>query len=94
MGKGQVVVVLRAFPKEVMENLEPVVKKIEEKLPKERYTLMKWEPVDIAFGYRAVDLYVVMPENIEGGTEELEELIKSVDEIDNVEVVYFSRIGA
>ncbi len=90
---GQVIVVVRAYPSEVLENLEPLVKKVEEKLPKDRYALMKWEPVEIAFGYRAVDLYIVMPENIEGGTEEVEDIVKSVEGIDNVDVVYISRLG-
>ena len=90
---GRVVVVIRAYPTSVMENLEPLVKKIGEKLPKDKYVLMKWEPVEIAFGYRAVDLYIVMPENLEGGTEEVEEAIKSVEGIDNVDIIYVSRLG-
>ncbi len=90
---GKVVVVIRAYPEGIVENLEGLVRKVEEKLPKERYTLMKWEPVDIAFGYRAIDLYILMPENIEGGTEEVEEIVKSVEGIENIDVVYVSRLG-
>ena len=90
---GKVVVVIRAYPEGVVENLESIVKRVEEKLPKDRYLIMKWEPVDIAFGYRAIDLYIMMPEEIEGGTEELEELVKSVEGIENIDVVYVSRLG-
>lgn len=90
---GQVVVVIRAYPEGIVENLEELVKKIEAAIPRERYSIMKWEPVDIAFGYRAIDLYIVMPENVEGGTEELEEKIKSVEGIENVDVMYVTRLG-
>ncbi len=90
---GKVVVVIRAYPEGVVENLESLVKKVEEKLPKDKYLIMKWEPVDIAFGYRAIDLYIMMPENVEGGTEEVEEIVKSVEGIENIDVVYVSRLG-
>ena len=89
---GKVVAVIRAYPKEVMEDFTELIKKLEEKLPKEKYSIMKWEHVDIAFGYRALDIYFMMPEDIEGGTEELEQIVKGLDEIDNVDVVYVSRI--
>jgi len=91
---GYVVVVIRAYPKEVREDLENVVEKIKQKIGDKAYNIMKWEPVDIAFGYRAIDLYISMPENMESGTEEIEEIIRSVEDIENVDVVYLTRIGA
>ncbi|MDK6027798.1 elongation factor 1-beta [Ignisphaera sp. 4213-co] len=91
---GNVIVVVRAFPKEVMNDFTALLDKIRMKIKGSAYELAKWESVDIAFGYKALDLYFIMPEDIEGGTENLEELIKSVDDIDNVEVVYITRIGA
>ncbi|RLG77587.1 MAG: elongation factor 1-beta [Thermoprotei archaeon] len=90
---AQVLVVLKVYPKDVMENLEPLVKKIEKALPQEKYKIAKWEPLDIAFGYKALMLYVTMPEETEGGTEELEEVIRGVDEVDNVEVEYITRLA-
>lgn len=90
---GNVIVVLRAYPKEVMEDFTKLIEKIQLKVKETVYSLMKWEPVEIAFGYKALDLYFIMPEDIEGGTENLEEIIKSVDDIDNVEVVYITRVG-
>mgnify|MGYP000397903017 CR=1 FL=1 len=89
---GKVVAVIRAYPKEVMEDFTPLIKKLEEKLPKEKYSIMKWDPVDIAFGYRALDIHFIMPEDIEGGTEELEQIVKELEDIDNVDVIYVSRI--
>ncbi len=89
---AKVVAVIRAYPKGVVENLEKIVNKIVEVLPKDKYALLKWEPVDIAFGYRAIDLYIMMPEELEGGTEELEEKIKSVEDVENVDVQYITRV--
>ncbi len=89
---GKVVAVIRAYPKEVMEDFTQLIKKLEERLPKEKYSIMKWELVDIAFGYRALDIYFMMPEDIEGGTEELEQIVKGLEEIDNVDVIYVSRV--
>jgi len=91
---GYVVVVIRAYPKEVREDLENIVEKIKQKIGGKAYNIMKWEPVDIAFGYRAIDLYISMPEDMESGTEEIEEIIRSVEDIENVDVVYLTRIGA
>ncbi|MEM0027232.1 MAG: elongation factor 1-beta [Ignisphaera sp.] len=91
---GNVVVVVRAYPKEVMEDFTRIIEKIQLKIKETVYALMKWEPVEIAFGYKALDLYFILPEDIEGGTENLEEIIKSVDDIDNVEVIYVTRVGA
>jgi len=90
---AQVLAVLKVYPKDVMENLEPLVRKIESVLPQEKYRIAKWEAMDIAFGYKALMLYVVMPEETEGGTEELEEVVRSVDEVDNVEVEYVTRLA-
>ncbi len=90
---GYVVAVIRAYPKEVREDLDSIVDKIRQRIGNKAYNIMKWEPIDIAFGYRAIDLYISMPEDI-GGTEEIEEIIKSVEDIENVDIVYITRIGA
>lgn len=89
---GKVIAVIRAYPKDIVSDFTELVRKLEEKLPKDRYKIVKWEPVDIAFGYRALEIYFLMPEELEGGTEELENIVKSVEDVDNVDVVYVSRI--
>lgn len=88
-----VLAVIRAYPKEVMEDFTGLVLKLGSRLQEKGFTLMKWDPVDIAFGYKALDLYVIMPEEQEGGTETVEEIVKSVEEIDNVDVVYITRLS-
>lgn len=88
-----VLVVIRAYPKEVIEDFTGLLLKLGSRLQEKGFTLMRWDPVDIAFGYRALDLYIIMPEEQEGGTEVVEEVIKSVEEIDNVDVVYITRLS-
>ncbi|MEM1560300.1 MAG: elongation factor 1-beta [Ignisphaera sp.] len=90
---GKVIAVIRVYPKELTENFEPLVSKVNNAIKNSVYELMKWEAIDIAFGYRALDLYFLMPEDIERGTEELEELIRGIDDVDNIDVVYVTRIG-
>ncbi|MEM0153536.1 MAG: elongation factor 1-beta [Ignisphaera sp.] len=90
---GKVIAVIRVYPKELTENFEPLVSKVNNAIKNSIYELMKWEAIDIAFGYRALDLYFLMPEDIERGTEELEELIRGIDDVDNIDVVYVTRIG-
>ncbi len=91
---GKVIAVIRIYPKELTENFEPIVNKVQNVIKNSVYELMKWEAIDIAFGYKALDIYFLMPEDIERGTEELEELIKGIDDVDNIDVVYVTRIGA
>lgn len=90
---GRVVAVIRVYPKELTENFEPLVEKVRNAIKDRVYDLMKWEATDIAFGYKALDLYFIMPEDMERGTEELEELIRSIDDVDNIDVIYITRIG-
>lgn len=91
---GYVVAILRAYPRELTENLAEIVNKIKSKIEGTCFDILKWEAVDIAFGYKALDLYFRMPEDMEGGTEALEDVVKSVEEIENVDVLYVTRIGA
>lgn len=90
---AMVLTVIRAYPKEVIEDLSSLAYKIESNLKEKGYELVKWEAVDIAFGYKALDLYVLIPEEQAGGTEEAEETVKKVEEIDNVDVVYITRVS-
>jgi elongation factor 1-beta len=88
-----VLVVARAYPKEVLEKFENLVEKIALMLKEKGLTLMRWESIDIAFGYKALDLYVIMPEEQEGGTDILEEALRGIEEIDNVDIVYITRLS-
>ncbi len=88
---ARVAVVLKVFPSDA--GLEPreLASRIKERLPSEFEVLAEGEE-PIAFGLKALKLVVAMPEDMEGGTERLEEAIKSVEGVDQVEVESVSRM--
>jgi elongation factor 1-beta len=88
---ARVAVAIRVFPSSVDVNLEELVKRIESSLPPQ-YSLVRFGEVPIAFGYKALRLVITMPEETEGGTEELEALIRGVEGVDEVEVEVVHRI--
>lgn len=87
---AKVAVLLRVFPEDVTTDLENLVNEIKKRLPSE-YALELWDTEPIAFGLKALRLLILMPENAEGGTEPLEELISQVPGVSQVEVVMVHR---
>jgi len=88
---ARVAVAVRVFPSGVDVNLEDLVERIKGSLPPQ-YVLVKSSEVPIAFGYKALRLVITMPEETEGGTEELEGILRSVDGVEEVEVEVVHRI--
>ncbi|MEM4440595.1 MAG: elongation factor 1-beta [Desulfurococcaceae archaeon] len=88
---SRVAVVLRIFPEDVATNLENIVSEIKQKLPPE-YSLELWDTEPIAFGLNALRVLIVMPENVEGGTEHLEELISQIPGVSQVETIVVHRV--
>ncbi|MEM0218023.1 MAG: elongation factor 1-beta [Desulfurococcaceae archaeon] len=88
---SRVAVVLRIFPEDVATNLEDIVNEIKQKLPPE-YSLELWDTEPIAFGLNALRVLIVMPENVEGGTEHLEELISQIPGVSQVETIVVHRV--
>lgn len=89
---AKVAVVLKVFPSSV--ELEPAKLKeiIESKLPEE-YKIRDYGEEPIAFGLKALKLVVEMPEETEGGTGRLEEILRSIPEVNEVEVEAVHRLG-
>lgn len=88
---GEVMVLLRIFPEEVDISLEGLKDKIQKSLP-EGYSIKAWDEEPIAFGIKALRIIVVMPEEVEGGTEQLEQIISGVPGVSQVEVLTVHRI--
>lgn len=88
---ARVAVALRVFPSGVEVDLSDLVERIKSILPPQ-YVLVRSGEVPIAFGYKALRLVITMPEETEGGTEELESLIKKVEGVEEVEVEIVQRI--
>jgi len=46
----------------------------------------------VAFGIKVLRVLITMPENVEGGTEPLEQLVSSIPGVSQVEVEYVTRV--
>jgi len=88
---GKVVLVVRVNPQSDEVNLDELVGKVKQALPPQ-YEVMKAEKFYIAFGLYGLRLYITMPEEYEGGTYELENLLSNIDGISSVDVEYVTRL--
>jgi len=89
---ARVLVIVKVLPTDVDVNLDDLARKIAEKLPGD-YEVKGYETEPIAFGLKALRLYIFMPEEVEGGTEPLERMISEVDGVSQVEVEAVHRVS-
>lgn len=90
---AKVMAVLKVYPKDIDVNLDNVVNELNMKLAGSRYQLIRSEKEYVAFGLYVLRVYVVMPEEVEGGTEELEDLIRSINGVENAETEFVTRLS-
>lgn len=88
---AEVAVVLKVLPTEPGADLEELVERIKAALPPQ-YKVARYEREPIAFGLEALRLLVFMPEDQVGGTSDLENLIKSVDGVSEVDILMVTRM--
>jgi elongation factor 1-beta len=88
---ARVAVVLKVYPEDINIDLEELKREIERRLPQD-YSLKAWDKEPIAFGLKALRLLITMPEEIEGGTEPLEQIISQVPGVSQVEVELIQRV--
>ncbi|AAY80145.1 elongation factor 1-beta [Sulfolobus acidocaldarius DSM 639] len=89
---ADVLVILKVFPESDEINLTQLSEEIKKRLP-EGYRLVKNETEPIAYGLKALIAYIQMPENTEGGTDKLEELVNGIEGVSHAEVVNVTRLG-
>ncbi len=87
---ARIVVVYKVYPEEAGADLDGLREKIAGKLPKEA-EVAKWKTEPIAFGLSALVLWVIFPEELEGVLEEVEEAIRSVEGVGDIETVSVHR---
>ncbi len=87
---GKVIVALRVNPESDSIDLENLISDIRRALPK-HYEILKYEKHYIAFGLYGLMLYIAMPEDFEGGTEELERILTSVNGVSSIDIEYVTR---
>jgi len=80
------IIKLKIFPSSAETKIEKVEEKIREKLKQlESINIHSFEKEDIAFGLKVLVLTVLIPDEFSPST--LEEKIKEIDEVSNIEVV-------
>ena len=88
MGR-RVIAIIRVLPESIDVDLEELVKKIKDALP-EGVELRAHEVKPIAFGLSALRIMISMPGDIEGGTSTVEDAIRSLDDVSEVDVEFVS----
>ncbi len=88
---ARVLVVMRILPDDVNIDLEELKERIRNSLP-EGYEIARHDIEPIAFGLKALRLYIIMPEQTEGGTEPLERLVNGVEGVSQAEVEIVHRL--
>ncbi|MCE4619370.1 MAG: elongation factor 1-beta [Desulfurococcales archaeon] len=88
---ARVAVIMKVLPNAVEVTPDQLLEKIKETLP-EDYKIMGSGEEPIAFGLKALKIIISIPEETEGGTEKLEEIIKGIDIVEEVEVEAVHRL--
>ena len=90
---AKVLVAVRVNPKDIDVDLDRIVDEVKAKLPKE-FEVVRHEKVYVAFGLYALRLFIIMPEEMEGGTEEIEKVLTSIEDVASVDVEMVTRTEA
>ncbi len=90
---ARVLVVASIYPSSVDTDLDKLVKEIEKKLP-ENYEITRYDKIPVAFGLHSLKLYIIMPEESEGGTYNLEETLRSIEGVEEIEIEAVHRISS
>lgn len=91
-GMARVAVVLTVTPSSVDVDLGQLLERIRSSLP-QGFEVMSSGEEPVAFGLKALKLVVSMPEDFEGGTDALEEAIRSVPDVEDVQVEAVTRLS-
>ncbi|MGC9071525.1 MAG: elongation factor 1-beta [Acidilobus sp.] len=90
---ARVAVLMTVIPSSIDVNLPDLVKEIERSLPSD-FKLLSSAEEPLAFGIKALKLVVSMPEDYEGGTDSLEEAVRSVPGVEEVQVEAVTRLSS
>lgn len=89
---GKVVAAVKVFPSDPAADLAALKAKIRSCLPAD-VTAERFDEEPIAFGLVALTAYIVMPEDSGGKMEAVEEALKSMEDVSEIQVVRVGRMG-
>lgn len=87
---AKVLASIKIFPNDANIDLGILKSKIQESLPAGS-AVQKFEEEPIAFGLVALIAHVVLPENVEGKMDQVEEAIRTVDLVSEIQVLRVGR---
>jgi len=85
---SRLLAIIKILPEDDSVNLDSVKQGLREALPKDNKDLFihKFEDEEVAFGLKAVKVYVIMPGVYEGGTQPVEDAFSKVRGVSQVDV--------
>jgi len=88
---AKVLAAIKIFPNDANIDLNALKTKIQASLPAGS-TVQKFEEEPVAFGLIALIAYVVLPQDAGGQMDQVEESIRSVDQVSEIEVLRVGRV--
>ena len=88
---ARVLAAIKVFPNDANIDLNSLKARIQSSLPTGS-TVQKFEEEPVAFGLVALIAYVVLPEDAAGEMDKVEDAIRSIDQVSQIEVLRMSRV--
>lgn len=88
---ARVLASIKIFPNDANIDLNSLKARIQSSLPAGS-TVQKFEEEPVAFGLVALIASVILPEDAAGHMEQVEEAIRSVDQVSQIEVLRVGRV--
>ena len=88
---AKVLASIKIFPKEANIDLNPLKNRIQASLPTGS-SVQRFDEEPVAFGLVALIAHVVLPEDAAGHMEQVEEAIRSIDAVSEIQVMRMGRV--
>ncbi|MEM1837556.1 MAG: elongation factor 1-beta [Pyrobaculum sp.] len=89
---AEIALVYRVLPDSVEIDIDKLKEAVVSKLTP-KYKVDKVEVEEIGFGIKALRFFIRMPESDEYSSDEVEEILRSVEGVGGFELEYFSRLS-
>jgi translation elongation factor aEF-1 beta len=87
---AKVLASIKIFPNEANVDMGTLKSRIQESLP-DGSSVQKFEEEPVAFGLVALIAHVVLPEDVEGKMDQVEQAIRAVDLVSEIQVLRVGR---
>ncbi|MGD0421944.1 MAG: elongation factor 1-beta [Candidatus Bathyarchaeia archaeon] len=88
---AKVLASIKIFPKEANIDLSPLKTRVQASLPTGS-SVQRFDEEPVAFGLVALIAHVVLPEDAAGHMEQVEEAIRSIDAVSEIQVLRMGRV--